>query len=345
VKVFAEAKAKFGVDTTRGCSPFTFSITNTSLGDNHTYYWDFGDGQTDTTYALGSTFDHTYSTGSIQTFTVRLIAENRCNRDTQALNIVVSPNTIKPFIAANGDELSGCAPHAVTFANSSQGASEITWNFGDSSPLVTTPNSQGSVTHVFAKGGEYKVTIRLKNDCSDTTIERSVQVFDAPVAGFDLAALQSCTGQPVAVINHSLNANSYEWLWGDSTSSSFANGQHSYTEAGTYNVILVAQRVNTAGFVCSDTVSKQVVIANKIPARINVDQGRSCVPYTLRLNAENATGADLIEWTIYDSSTTQKEFRINGATATHVYNEAGTYTVRLVVHTATGWHGYGHIRI
>jgi PKD repeat protein len=269
VKVFAEAKAKFGVDTTRGCSPFTFSVTNTSLGDNHTYYWDFGDGQTDTTYALGSTFNHTYSTGSIQTFTVRLIAENRCNRDTQTLNIVVSPNTIKPFIAANGDELSGCAPHAVTFANSSIGATEITWNFGDSSSIVTTPNSQGSVTHLFMKGGDYKVTIRLKNDCSDTTIERTVRVFDAPVANFDLSALQSCAGHPVVVMNQSSNANSFEWLWGDSTSSSFTSGQHSYAQAGTYNVVLVAQRVNTACFVCSDTTTKQVVVTNKIPAGIN----------------------------------------------------------------------------
>ena len=82
--------------------------------------------------------------------------------------------------------------------------------------------------------------------------------------------------------------------------------------------MLVAQRVNTAGFVCTDTSMKQVVVTNKIPARINVEPGRACVPYTLRLNAENATGAELVEWTIYDNSTTQKEFKVNGATATHV---------------------------
>ncbi len=336
VKVFAEAKAKFGVDTTRGCSPFTFSLINTSLGDNHTYYWDFGDGDSDITYSLGSAFNHTYSTGTIQTFTLRLIAENRCNRDTQMLNIVVSPNTIKPFIAANGDELAGCAPHAVTFTNSSIEASEIIWNFGDNSPLVTTPNSQGSVTHLFTKGGNYKVIVRLRNDCSDTTIERSVQVFDAPVADFDVAALQTCIEQPVIVANHSLSANSYEWLWNDSTSSSFLNGEHRYSQAGTYNIMLVAQRVNTAGFVCADTSVKQVVVTNKIPARINVEPGRACVPYTLRLNAENATDAQLVEWSIYDSSTTQKEFKINGVTATHVYNNAGSYSVRLIVHTAAG---------
>jgi PKD repeat protein len=100
--------------------------------------------------------------------------------------------------------------------------------------------------------------------------------------------------------------------------------------------MLVAQRVNTAGFVCTDTSMKQVVVTNKIPARINVEPGRACVPYSLRLNAENATGAELIEWTIYDNSTTQKEFKINGATATHVYNAAGSYVVRLIVHTAAG---------
>ena len=180
------------------------------------------------------------------------------------------------------------------------------------------------------------VTIRLKNDCSDTTIERSVQVFDAPVADFDVAALQTCIEQSVTVTNHSLSANSFEWLWGDSSSSSFSSGQHRYTQAGTYNIMLIAQRVNTAGFVCADTSMKQVVITNKIPARIIAEPGRACVPYTLRLNAENATGAELIEWTIYDNSTTQKEFKINGATATHVYNEAGSYSARLVVHTAAG---------
>ena len=336
VKVFAEAKAKFGVDTTRGCSPFRFSIVNNSLGDNHAYYWDFGDGTTDTTNSLGSLFEHTYHTGAIETFTIRLIAENRCSRDTQLLNIVVSPNTIKPFVAANGDQLSGCAPHEVTFTNSSVAASELTWDFGDNSPLVITPNSQGSISHLYDKAGNYKVFIRLRNDCSDTTIERAITVYDAPVADFNVTLPAVCTGQPITVTNHSSNANSYEWHWGDGATSSFNNGQHNYSTAGNYNVMLVAQRVHTSGYVCTDTSIKQVTITDKIPAKINVEPGKTCLPYTLRVNAENATGADRIEWMISDSSTAEKEIFTDGTTATHVYNEAGIYYVRLVIHSTTG---------
>jgi PKD repeat protein len=336
VKVFAEAKAKFAVDTTRGCSPFTFSIINNSLGDNHSYYWDFGDGKTDTTYTLGTSFDYTYHTGVIQTFTVRLIAENQCSRDTQVLNIVVSPNTIKPFVAANGDQLSGCTPHRVTFTNSTVGASELTWNFGDNSPLVVTPNSQGSVSHLYNKAGNYKVIIRLRNDCSDTTIERKVTVYDAPVADFNVNIPAVCTGQPVVVTNLSSNANSYEWHWGDGASSSFTSGQHNYKVAGDYDIMLVAQRVHTSGYICTDTSIKKVRIADKIPAKINIEPGKACLPYTLKVSAENATTASHIEWMIRDSSTAEKDFFTDGATASHVFNVAGTYSVRLVVHTTTG---------
>ena len=226
------------------------------------------------------------------------------------MNIVVSPNTIKPFIEANGDQLAGCAPHAVTFTNSSVGASELTWNFGDNSPPVIIPNSQGSITHQYANAGNYKVIIRLRNDCSDTTIERMIKVYDAPVAKFDLASLQVCTGQPVAVTNKSLNGNAYQWFWDDGSTSSFTNGQHNYNTAGTYNVMLVAQRVHSAGFVCTDTFVKQVSIKDKIPAQIKVEPGKTCLPYTLKVNAENIAGANLVEWTIYDSSTAEGKFRV-----------------------------------
>ena len=49
IKVFPNSKARFAVDTTRGCSPFVLHITNTSPGNNTSYYWDFGDGSTPST--------------------------------------------------------------------------------------------------------------------------------------------------------------------------------------------------------------------------------------------------------------------------------------------------------
>ncbi|MBL7738767.1 MAG: PKD domain-containing protein [Chitinophagaceae bacterium] len=335
VKVFANSKARFAVDTTRGCSPFTLHIQNTSLGNNFAYYWDFGDGQTDTTYALTS-FTHTYYTGTIQNFTISLISENQCTRDTQTLVIVVNPNTIQPFVTAFGNQLSGCAPHAVTFNNSSIGAAQLTWNFGDGSPLVIIPNSQNSINHLYNNPGVYTVIIRLQNDCSDTTIQRMVTVYDPPVAGFSVAPIRICTNQAVAVSNTSINANSYEWQWGDGNSSTFTNGQHTYNTPGDYTITLIAKKVHSSGFICYDTTTHNITVVDKIPAQIVVAPGNTCAPYTLNVNAGNITGYHSVNWVVYDSSTSQGEFHLAGPSATHVYDVPGNYSVKLIIHTTPG---------
>lgn len=332
VKVFPDSKARFGVDTTRGCSPFTIHIQNISGGNNFAYYWDFGDGTTDTTTATGP-MTHTYFTGTIRDYTIRLISENQCTRDTQTTLIVVSPNTIQPFISANGNQLAGCAPHVVAFNNSSVGASQLTWNFGDGSPLVVTPNSQDIVTHTFNSPGTFNVSIRLQNDCSDTTVSRSITVYAPPVASFTPNPAQVCTSQPVTVANTSANANSYEWQWGDGNTSTFASGQHTYNAAGPYIITLIAKNVHSSGFICYDTTTRNVVVMDKIPAQIVVAPGRPCVPYTLNVNAGNISGYSAIKWVIYDSSTAQDEFHLNGPSATHVYDVPGTYAVKLILFT------------
>ena len=139
------------------------------------------------------------------------------------------------------------------------------------------------------------------------------------------------------VTNKSTNANSFEWAWGDGSASAFSDGQHGYNQKGVYDVRLVAQRVHTSGFVCTDTITKQITVVSRISAQINVAPGKTCVPYTLKVDAVNPVGASLIEWVIYDSSrTTQKEFHTQGSFASHVYTVAGSYSVRLVVHTTAG---------
>ncbi|MEI9911015.1 MAG: PKD domain-containing protein [Bacteroidota bacterium] len=252
------------------------------------------------------------------------------------ITLVVSPNLIQPFITANGDQLSGCAPHVVTFNNSTVGASQLTWNFGDNSPVVITPNNQNTIIHQYNNPGVYTVNILLQNDCSDTLIQRSITVYATPVAGFTAASSRICTNQPVTVTNNSANANSYEWFWGDASSSTFTSGQHTYNNPGVYTIILVAKRVNPSGFICTDTIRKEITVVDKIPAQITVDPGKHCAPYTLNVNAGNISGYSLVEWVIYDSSSTAGEFHLTGLSASHVYNIAGSYSVKLVVHTTAG---------
>lgn len=332
VKVFADSKARFAVDTTRGCSPFTLHIQNTSMGNNFSYYWDFGDGLTDTTHTLTS-FTHTYYTGIIRNYTIRLISENRCTRDTQTLVIVVNPITIQPYVTAFGNQQTGCAPHLVTFNNSSVGAAQLTWNFGDNTAPEIIPNSQNSISHLYANPGVYTITVRLQNDCSDTTIERTVTVYDPPAADFTLAPSTICVSQSIEVDNRSTNANAYEWNWGDGNNASFAQGTHQYSNTGDYTVMLVAKKVHTAGYVCYDTSYRQVHVVDKIPAQIGIAPGSFCAPYTLRTDAGNLSGYQSVEWIFFDSAAAPGQFHLTGLTASHVYARAGDYKVRLIVRT------------
>ena len=134
VKIFANPKARFTAIAI-GCSPFADTIINNSFGQDAftTYYWDLGDGTLDTTFTTGVLY-HTYITGVVDTFTIQLIMVNRCARDTQTMDIIVSPSYIVEHITVNGSGLYGCAPHIVNFQNSSSGASTLYWDFGDGSP-------------------------------------------------------------------------------------------------------------------------------------------------------------------------------------------------------------------
>ncbi|WP_205512353.1 PKD domain-containing protein [Longitalea arenae] len=332
VLVYANAKARFTVDTTKGCSPFDVTITNRSAGNNFAYYWDFGDGFKDTT-STNNSFVHVYHTGTISTYEIRLIAENQCRRDTQRISMLVLPNSIAAHVTINGNQLEGCAPHVVTFNNSSIGASTLTWDFGDNSAKITTPNAQNVVSYTYRRKGIFTVSIRLQNECSDTVIYRKVTVHAPPMAGFYLTNPLVCTGNNVVTVNTGQEATAYEWLWGDGQTSSTANGSHVYASASNYTIQQVAKKTNNAGMVCTDTASQQVVITDKIKPQISIRAGKACIPYTLQTSATGAAHAIKTAWTFYDSAQAPYTFQASGTSAAHVYRKPGKYWVKLVVHT------------
>lgn len=331
VLVYANAKARFTVDTTKGCSPFDVTITNKSAGNNFAYYWNFGDGNTDTTTTTGK-FVHVYHTGVISTFDLRLIAENQCRRDTQTISLLVMPNNIDAQVTVNGNQLEGCTPHTVTFNNSSSGASTLTWNFGDKTPVVKTPNTQNAVSYTYSQPGNYIVSIILSNECTDTTIYRTVTIYPSPKAEFNVTT-PVCTGSNVAPISTATNATAYEWFWDDGQTSSGVAPLHAYSAAGTYTIRQVAKKLNNSGLVCTDTARRTIVVTDKIKPQITVPVGKACIPFTMQTSANGAATAIKTEWTFFDSTQAPYIFKATGLSAAHIYNKPGTYWVRLIVYT------------
>ena len=245
---------------------------------------------------------------------------------TDSIKITVKP---KPVVSITPVSAQICNGSSVTLT--AAGADSYVWSPADSLNSTTAPEviANPSATTIYTVKGT------LANGCyAEQAV--AVTVYESPVADFTLAPAKVCTGQSLSVTNNSSNATAYTWHWGDGSTSTFESGQHVYATAGTYNISLITQRTDVSGFVCTDTIVKQVDVIDRIPAQINVSPGSPCVPYTLQVDAGNVAGASLVEWIIYDSSTAPGEFRFTGQTASYVYNQAGSYAVRLVVHSAEG---------
>lgn len=336
VKVFPDPKAAFTLSRILGCSPFTDTLINLSEGNNTYYIWDFGDG---TNLATGSyaNLTHTWHTGVIDTFTISLTATNRCGSRTDSLDIVVSPNVIRPGIQLNGNSLFGCAPFTATFVNNSSGAAQIIADFKDGSNPIIVAGDQATISHQYLRPGVFVVNMRLTNFCTDTSVSLTVNVFAAPVPAFSIKPNPVCTGNAIFATNLSVNGNSFRWNWGDSTLSDLDSGRHVYNKGGDYMVQLTAALVNNFGTVC--TVTSQPVtiqVVDLIPALIDTGDNRPCTPYNMTVMAKNAADAAAINWTFYDASRSGGNFQSAGQTASYQYNSPGTYSVRLIVQNIAG---------
>ena len=183
VIVRANPKARFSVSSTSGCSPFTIQINNTSLGNAYEYYWDFGNGDTDTTFTTG-TFSYTYYTNVVDTFNLMLIAQNQCGRDTLVIDIRVAPNIIRPELPSVHLACSGAF---LTWQplSTPQPAPPVLPGILVMVRLVTTNVSQVNVPHLYTTPGVFTVTINMTNGCSDSLVTREITVYPRPDALFN----------------------------------------------------------------------------------------------------------------------------------------------------------------
>jgi gliding motility-associated-like protein len=124
----------------------------------------------------------------------------------------------------------------------------------------------------------------------------------------------------------------YQWSFGDGRSSTLTNPGHLYAAAGTYTVKLITTDIHG----CTDTAAH---IVNWYPAPvINFDliNGDACAPFTV-------DAATIITPLLPNNYTTFWDFG-DGTTSTqnypvHIYNNDGTYKIRLSVISPNGCRG------
>ena len=298
-------------DFSSATNGLTVDFTNES--DNATSYsWDFGDGNSSTEEDPS----HTYSEDG--TYEVVLTATNDCGSTTTTQTVTI----LTPPVAGIGaDETEGCAPFTVNFTNeSSENATTFEWTFEGGDPASSTDENP---TVTWNTAGTYEVTLVASNGAGASTTTLTIIVNDVPTADFSSAT----NGATVDFTNESDNATSYSWDFGDGNGSTDEDPSHTYSEDGTYEVVLTA--TNECG---STTTTQTVTIITPPVAGIGADVTEGCLPLTVNFTNESSENATMFEWTFEggDPATSMDE------NPTVTWNTAGTYEVTLVASNGAG---------
>ncbi len=233
----------------------TVDITNNTAVGNWQYAWNFGDGATSIAPDPGS---HTFATWG--DFTITLVVSNAFCSDTVSQDIVIVPPLPTANFLGQGE---GCVPLTVSFTNTSWQAQAYQWNFGDGGT-----STADNPTYTYNQPGTYSVSLTAFgiNGNSSTVVKvDSVVVHPRANAFFVLQPDEVIVpSQPVFTYNLSSNATNYSWDFGDGTTSAEFNPVHFYTEAGTYDVQLIANNE----WNCPDTFRLEIAVTGKVSGEL-----------------------------------------------------------------------------
>ena len=208
------------------------------------YFWDFGDGTTSTDEEPA----HLYS--EVGYYDITLVASNSLGcTDTLVKQIFIEP--LLPEVDFSYEPPTGCRPLTVQFRNLSRyaEADSYRWSFGEGEGVSTEENP----IYTYYEPGFYTVTLEASNSVGVTIVEKkefSVEVYETPRAYFNLRPDKAFLGEPIYFVNLSYGAENYYWDFGDGTTSTETNPEHTYENTGSYDIRLVAE--SNKG--CLDTI-------------------------------------------------------------------------------------------
>ena len=214
------------------------------------YEWDFGDG------IISSEVNPVHSYLNTGTYDITLYAANQygCVDTLIKPQIVLILPPIPKTVANFQPVLPGCKPVTIQFENTSENAVSYLWNFGDGNVSTETNPS-----HTYYNSGKFEISLIASGFGGIDTFIRHVEVYELPYAIFDVAPNSVYIGEVVNFYNHSTNAISYNWDFGDGNTSIEINPSHVYSNSGSYDITLFARSEHN----CLDTLMKPASIIIK----------------------------------------------------------------------------------
>jgi gliding motility-associated-like protein len=313
--VIGSVNANF-TSSSPACVGNAISFTNTSSPTPVSVTWNFGDGTTSTDINPIKI----YNSPSI--YNVTMVANFGGCSATSVQQVSVFP---KPTSSFTANPIASCsAPFTVTFTNSSTGGNSTQWFFGDGNTSTAL-----NPTHTYNAIGNYGVTLITTNanGCSDTLRSLdSIKVFppNAIINGLPRQGCAPLTHQFSATVNTVDPVATYQWDFGDGTTSTLPNPTHTFP-LGSYNIQLII--ITNTG--CRDTVivPNGITASPKPTANFNANPREVCAfnPVNFQDLSTGLTPGTTWLWYFGDggSSTLQNPI--------YSYNDTGYFDVQLIV--------------
>ncbi len=337
--VYASLSAGFNYSPSSPQSGQPISFTAIVSGGiaPYSYQWGFGDGSN----ATVSSPSHAYaSTGN---FTVTLAVKDSASPQ----QTTVSHQTITVSTPSSGLTTSFTFTPAlpqtsqtITFtgkATGGTGAYTFSWSFGDGSR--GGPGS--SVTHTYASAGTFTVILTVTDSAhphpGTAMSQQSITISNPPpplTASFVAVPSASIEGTNVTFtpsVTGGTVPYSYQWSFGDGSTSVASSPGHSYATPGTFTVILFVKDSGSPQQTATSQKTVSVTSPPPLAASFSFTPSSLLVGQhvTFTGSATGGTSPYTYSWAFDDGSTG------TGSTVTHSYASVGTFTVALTVKDST----------
>lgn len=249
-----KADARFTAsDTIYNCYPRMDTLTH--VGGSKTVLsgkWYYGHRDNSSSGYLEKTY-YNYTEPGTYTASLEIQTTFGC-LDTFSRQIKITGPTghfaVTPKEACQGDEIT------YTLSNDTANVYSFEWDLGDGNLSKANP-----VKHRYTSVGNKTAKLILfgdKGKCIPPPIEETIHIYEV-TAGINVADTSVCEGTTISFQNSSLGATTYNWNFGDGSTSTTQSPTHLFAP-GTYKVTLATSGLHG----CKDT-TEQYIIVSKYP--------------------------------------------------------------------------------
>jgi len=324
----------------------TFTVTGVNSTYFNSYSWNFGDNITGT----GSPITKIYYNPGMYNIRLFSIDKNSC-KDTLTKNKYIVVNG--PTAYFNSVSTDACANSTIAFTDSSvsDGRNQIQqwiWNYGDGRIDTLT---HGNTTHVYTNTGIFNVSLTVIDGkgCTHKVTKYNFVNISKPTALFSTIDTTGCPYSIIHFTGNAIGSNlTYNWDFGDGSSSTQQNPTHQFANNGRYDIRLIV----TSAIGCKDTLvkSRLVNVINPTASFTVSDSVGTCPPLIVYFTNTSTNYVSQL-WEFGDGTSTTTDnpshfYSYSGVfyaklTVTSIGGCRATYIKKIVVHGPRGTIAYG----